>query len=377
MKKLLAFLVIFVILMFVFVYFFVGLDEERDVSGDPDIRGKIYSVSEDKILVAEGLEGDVDDYEGQIDRLQGNAIWFTVPGVVEIEGKKGETLSFNDRELGDMVEVWSTGVVLESYPAQATASFIRVVEEVPGFVSYESQEKGVVFDYPEVADLEYEDQRIKITYLGEESEEGTEITDGFTLFIDTKELEDSDLEEVAQQEFEQRTQVSEPVSEPENTEVNGLEVIMFKIEGGLGAEHRFLVFEKEEMAIITSEFIADPQEIGYKDVIKNIILSIEVLEDQDQDSVSSNGDNECYIGGCGGELCTDDPGAVSTCEYLRGADCLQEEGVSCESVDGECSWVLSEEAAQCFAMTEEEYGSGIRDSRIGDLFKKADEVLSR
>ncbi len=64
----------------------------------------------------------------------------------------------------------------------------------------------------------------------------------------------------------------------------------------------------------------------------------------------------------------------STCEYLLGATCLKQ--ASCELVDGECGWVLSLAAAECFMAVEQEYGEGVRESRIGYLFEKAEEVLN-
>ncbi len=82
----------------------------------------------------------------------------------------------------------------------------------------------------------------------------------------------------------------------------------------------------------------------------------------------------CYVGGCGGELCTKDPEAISTCELLPGMECLQEE-MNCAAVGEECLWVLSESAAKCFSEIEEQEGSSVRESRIGNLFVKAEEFF--
>ncbi len=81
----------------------------------------------------------------------------------------------------------------------------------------------------------------------------------------------------------------------------------------------------------------------------------------------------CFVGGCSGELCTEDPEAISTCEFLLGMECLGEE-MSCESINGRCTWVLSQKAAQCFLQVESQYGRKVRETRIGHLFEKADEV---
>jgi len=81
-------------------------------------------------------------------------------------------------------------------------------------------------------------------------------------------------------------------------------------------------------------------------------------------------DKECHVGGCSGELCTDELDAMSTCEELPGAVCLKQ--ASCELVEGECRWVLNLAAAECLMAIEDE---GARESRIGYLFEEAERFL--
>lgn len=82
----------------------------------------------------------------------------------------------------------------------------------------------------------------------------------------------------------------------------------------------------------------------------------------------------CYVGGCSGELCTNDKEIASTCELLPGMECFSEE-MSCELVEGECTWILSIEAAKCFAEVEEREETEVKNSRIGYLFEKAEKLL--
>ncbi len=185
-----------------------------DLDRPADIEGVIYDISDNRILVAQGIEGD--SYNNDINSLVGNAIWFTLNDDSIIVTDKGKKISSNDLRIEDKVAVWSTGYMLESYPAQATA---------------------------------------------------------------------------------------------------------FKI----------IQYEEEIIA------------------------------------------KECFIGGCSGELCSDISEMPSTCEELPGAFCLKEEGVVCEAVDGECTWVLSQAAAKCFLDVEKEYGELVRESRIGYLFEMAEE----
>ncbi len=178
------------------------------------ITGYIYDISENKLLVAEGIS--TEEYTGDIDKFIGNAGWFNITEDTKIIGKNGEAIKLEELKLEERVAVLVDGLVMESYPAQATASKIEVLGELVS--------------------------------------------------------------------------------------------------------------------------------------------------------------KECFVGGCSGELCSDDPEAMSTCELLPGMECLTE-GMSCELVGKECAWVLSETAAQCFMRVREEHGEEVLESRIGYLFTKAEEVL--
>lgn len=55
---------------------------------------------------------------------------------------------------------------------------------------------------------------------------------------------------------------------------------------------------------------------------------------------------QCYAGGCSGQLCTDDPNAVSTCEWTEAYACYQ--GATCEvQSDGECGWTQTPGLTAC------------------------------
>ncbi len=172
---------------------------------DPYVQGKIYDIQENRILVAEGYNEKAEHI-----KVQGNAVWLTITQDTEIIG--GKINSFNELEEKTNIKAWITGPVLESYPAQATAS-------------------------------------------------------------------------------------------------------------------KIIILEKEEIAY-------------------------------------------CYIGGCSGELCTNNPEAMSTCEWLPGMECLKED-MSCELVENECTWVLSGKAVSCFLDILDKEGDYVKETRIGHLFEKA------
>lgn len=83
----------------------------------------------------------------------------------------------------------------------------------------------------------------------------------------------------------------------------------------------------------------------------------------------------CFVGGCSKELCTEELDVISTCEFLPGANCLQEQNTLCARVNGECQWILSEASALCFMRIKEEQGLEVTETRIKNLFEQAEKML--
>ncbi|HEY4488937.1 MAG TPA: hypothetical protein VJA87_00410 [Candidatus Paceibacterota bacterium] len=55
---------------------------------------------------------------------------------------------------------------------------------------------------------------------------------------------------------------------------------------------------------------------------------------------------QCFVGGCSAQLCTDDPDAVSTCEYRAEYACYKT--AKCKRQDnGECGWTETSELRSC------------------------------
>ena len=131
--------------------------------------------------------------------------------------------------------------------------------------------------------------------------------------------------------------------------------------------------------------IGDETEIKYNNETQSfdnleIGMQVEVFtsnpEQGSADSViiENHPEKKCYIGGCSGEICSDQTDIVSTCEILPGMECLKK-GTSCKPINKECTWVLSQNAAQCFIQVENKYGEEVRNSRIGYLFDKARQLI--
>ena len=54
----------------------------------------------------------------------------------------------------------------------------------------------------------------------------------------------------------------------------------------------------------------------------------------------------CYVGGCSSQLCTDQEGAVSTCEWTEAYACYRD--ATCErQSNGQCGWTQTDELQEC------------------------------
>ncbi|MDZ7726063.1 MAG: Gmad2 immunoglobulin-like domain-containing protein [Candidatus Campbellbacteria bacterium] len=69
-------------------------------------------------------------------------------------------------------------------------------------------------------------------------------------------------------------------------------------------------------------------------------------------SESAGKDSTCYVGGCSGQICSDDPNVVTSCEWRPEYACY--DSAICErQADGECGWTETEEFDQCIAEIDE------------------------
>ncbi len=115
-------IILAVILIIVTVFLILSNLEPRERAPDaePYIRGYVFAIEQDTFLVAHDIEGD-ELYEGDDDRLIGEAVYFTVTDETKFIDPQGENEDYLDLSVYDEVEVWSTEMVRESYPAQAEA----------------------------------------------------------------------------------------------------------------------------------------------------------------------------------------------------------------------------------------------------------------
>jgi len=54
----------------------------------------------------------------------------------------------------------------------------------------------------------------------------------------------------------------------------------------------------------------------------------------------------CFKGGCSGQLCSDKPNMISTCEWRESYACYHT--AKCElQADGKCGWTMTDELKKC------------------------------
>ncbi len=140
---------------------------------------------------------------------------------------------------------------------------------------YEHDVFPFTFSYPPEATSTEENDRAKVTFLGPDNTMGSEITDGFTVFVGTRSGVDTEAiaEEWAEDEAELGT-IEESVSA---TERDGRIGHQFTVETGLGSMVTNYVLETDEDYVLTfSESIIDPAERGHGALVDHIFTSIEL-----------------------------------------------------------------------------------------------------
>lgn len=104
-----------------------GDDSEADVDDDPDIRGTITAVSPgmSDVIGYARIEGNIEpdtEYDAAVVRIEEDT------DIFRTENGQQVVAGFDDLEAGQQVEAWFTGAVAESYPVQAKASRIVILE---------------------------------------------------------------------------------------------------------------------------------------------------------------------------------------------------------------------------------------------------------
>lgn len=67
-----------------------------------------------------------------------------------------------------------------------------------------------------------------------------------------------------------------------------------------------------------------------------------------------NAQKLCYKGGCSGQLCSDQEGMISTCEWTARYACYQT--AACEVQEtGDCGWTMTPELGNCISFQDQTF----------------------
>jgi hypothetical protein len=107
----------------------IQLTGERYVREEARFDGYVFAIEDARFLLAERLAPGVSEYTGELEELQGSAVWFRWTESTEVTGREGEPQSIDAVSVGSGVEVYTTGPLLLSYPAQGGADRIVLTGE--------------------------------------------------------------------------------------------------------------------------------------------------------------------------------------------------------------------------------------------------------
>jgi len=102
--------------------------------------------------------------------------------------------------------------------------------------------------------------------------------------------------------------------------------------------------ENDDELIVPIIIVAGP-EINLGDT-KNSTGEEKENKSPELDSDKTPPANGCFIGGCSSQICSDEPGVVSTCEYREEYGCYRD--ATCErQINGKCGWTMTGSLRAC------------------------------
>lgn len=133
---------------------------------------------------------------------------------------------------------------------------------------------SITFNHPPEAKIQTEAGGVKVQVIGEDSIENSEVTDGFTLFIKTKEKENESLSEVSTNMYNEDVEILESVQSPTSTHVGTKEAYSYSVISAMGGESVNLVIDNNENWITASYTVEDPNDNGYEDTVEKILKTL-------------------------------------------------------------------------------------------------------
>ena len=164
-------------------------------------------------------------------------------------------------------------------PEQPQEPADEAVAGVPnGFELYTNDAADVQFIYPVGARAGYEAGRAEVMYLGPNNTPDSEISDGFTFYVEsiTVQPEDS-LASVADEQFEAMTKNRASMQPPTEISVNGEQAYEFKVESELGPVITYVVMEgSSETVLLVAYSVLGDEDGKYQTMVNEMLKTIEM-----------------------------------------------------------------------------------------------------
>ncbi|MFB6181957.1 MAG: hypothetical protein ABEJ24_03600 [Candidatus Magasanikbacteria bacterium] len=156
---------------------------------------------------------------------------------------------------------------------QERAPTLSVPEDWDKFTS-----SSFSFRHPPKAKIDSEQGRVRLRFIGPGSEKGTEITDGFTLYIGTDQTEEGvSIKNLAQSKYESAVKNMKAIQEPKQVNIGKRSGYQFVVQTELGNDSNRIVMRADNNLIFTISYtISDPNDEGYDQLVEKIIRSLEL-----------------------------------------------------------------------------------------------------
>ncbi|MES2986116.1 MAG: META domain-containing protein [Patescibacteria group bacterium] len=149
------------------------------------------------------------------------------------------------------------------------------------------------------------------------------------------------------------TKIEAPIQQPENITMSGIYTFCIprndnfsptecveglKLEDGSYYPMDFMLMSQ------TKPILKNDEKITVQGVVANGKLSVTNIVDTSTKPVGG----KCFVGGCSGQVCSDQEGIASTCEFRPEYQCYKDTNAKCERQStGKCGWTPSEKLYMC------------------------------
>jgi glucose/arabinose dehydrogenase len=134
------------------------------------------------------------------------------------------------------------------------------------------------FSHPSKVQVDTERGDVRLRLIGPDSQMGSEITDGFTFYVDIESMSGLSLESFAQKKLDTEKSQRELVEPMGKINLNNRTAYKFVIRTNLGVESTKIIMESgnENKAFTISYVVQDPADRDYKNMVDKMIQTLQI-----------------------------------------------------------------------------------------------------